>query len=197
MCLRSVPFSLACKPGFFKAYAGNHKCSICPLHSSSHDQAGTICHCDKGFYRAIQDSSTTSCTSKWKHSRLSPNSRLSEWTMVITDTDLLIFSKDIVQIHHHQIIVLSQSLFFRASVGSQEPGLVDQRHGSHPPVDASSWLGRQEGHYLQHLLPALRWKRQRQQHGPVRALRAGPALHPPAARPDWHLCGNTRLWDAR
>ncbi|CAF99725.1 unnamed protein product, partial [Tetraodon nigroviridis] len=52
----------ACKPGFFKAYAGNHKCSICPLHSSSHDQAATICHCDKGFYRAIQDSSTTSCT---------------------------------------------------------------------------------------------------------------------------------------
>ncbi|XP_056881618.1 ephrin type-A receptor 6-like [Takifugu flavidus] len=52
----------ACKPGFFKAYAGNHKCSICPLHSSSHDQAGTICHCEKGFYRAIQDSSTTACT---------------------------------------------------------------------------------------------------------------------------------------
>ncbi|XP_045888726.1 ephrin type-A receptor 6 isoform X1 [Micropterus dolomieu] len=52
----------ACKPGFFKAYAGNTKCSKCPPHSSSHDQAATICHCDKGFYRDIKDSSTMACT---------------------------------------------------------------------------------------------------------------------------------------
>ncbi|XP_069553843.1 ephrin type-A receptor 6-like isoform X2 [Brachyistius frenatus] len=52
----------ACKPGFFKAYAGNTKCSKCPLHSSSHDQAATICHCDKGFYRALKDPTTTACT---------------------------------------------------------------------------------------------------------------------------------------
>uniref|UniRef100_A0A3B5BC09 receptor protein-tyrosine kinase n=1 Tax=Stegastes partitus TaxID=144197 RepID=A0A3B5BC09_9TELE len=52
----------ACKPGFFKAYAGNTKCSKCPLRSSSHDQAATICHCDKGFYRAIKDPSTMACT---------------------------------------------------------------------------------------------------------------------------------------
>ncbi|XP_031180203.1 ephrin type-A receptor 6-like isoform X2 [Sander lucioperca] len=52
----------ACKPGFFKAYAGNTICSRCPPHSSSHDQAATICHCDKGFYRAIKDSSTMACT---------------------------------------------------------------------------------------------------------------------------------------
>ncbi|KAM9860983.1 ephrin type-A receptor 6-like [Aulostomus maculatus] len=52
----------ACKPGFFKAYAGNTKCSKCPAHSSSHDQAATICHCEKGFYRAIKDPSTTACT---------------------------------------------------------------------------------------------------------------------------------------
>ncbi|XP_075933830.1 ephrin type-A receptor 6-like isoform X1 [Anarhichas minor] len=52
----------ACKPGFFKAYAGNTECSKCPPHSSSHDQAATICHCDKGFYRAIKDSSTMACT---------------------------------------------------------------------------------------------------------------------------------------
>ncbi|XP_032381246.1 ephrin type-A receptor 6 isoform X2 [Etheostoma spectabile] len=52
----------ACKPGFFKAYAGNTICSKCPPHSSSHDQAATICHCDKGFYRAIKDSSTMACT---------------------------------------------------------------------------------------------------------------------------------------
>uniref|UniRef100_A0A8C7X1S7 receptor protein-tyrosine kinase n=1 Tax=Oryzias sinensis TaxID=183150 RepID=A0A8C7X1S7_9TELE len=52
----------ACRPGFFKAYAGNTKCSKCPLHSSSHDQAATICHCDKGFYRAAKDTSTMACT---------------------------------------------------------------------------------------------------------------------------------------
>uniref|UniRef100_A0A3Q3XCG7 receptor protein-tyrosine kinase n=1 Tax=Mola mola TaxID=94237 RepID=A0A3Q3XCG7_MOLML len=52
----------ACTPGFFKAYAGSGKCSKCPLFSSSHDQAATICHCDKGFYRALQDSSTMACT---------------------------------------------------------------------------------------------------------------------------------------
>ncbi|XP_039867490.1 ephrin type-A receptor 6-like isoform X1 [Simochromis diagramma] len=52
----------ACKPGFFKAYAGNTKCSKCPLHSSSHDQAATICHCDKGFYRALKDPTTMACT---------------------------------------------------------------------------------------------------------------------------------------
>ncbi|XP_070787249.1 ephrin type-A receptor 6-like, partial [Enoplosus armatus] len=51
-----------CMPGFFKAYAGNTKCTKCPPHSSSHDQAATICHCDKGFYRDIKDSSTMACT---------------------------------------------------------------------------------------------------------------------------------------
>uniref|UniRef100_A0A3Q1I7J5 Ephrin type-A receptor 6 n=1 Tax=Anabas testudineus TaxID=64144 RepID=A0A3Q1I7J5_ANATE len=55
-------YCLACKPGFFKAYAGNTKCSKCPAHSSSHDQAATICHCDKGFFRAIRDPSTMACT---------------------------------------------------------------------------------------------------------------------------------------
>uniref|UniRef100_A0A1A7YBT9 receptor protein-tyrosine kinase n=1 Tax=Iconisemion striatum TaxID=60296 RepID=A0A1A7YBT9_9TELE len=52
----------ACKAGFFKANTGNFKCSKCPLHSSSHDQAATICHCDKGFYRAIKDPPTMACT---------------------------------------------------------------------------------------------------------------------------------------
>ncbi|XP_007553984.1 ephrin type-A receptor 6-like [Poecilia formosa] len=52
----------ACKPGYFKAFAGNTKCSKCPQHSSSHDQAATICHCDKGFYRGIKDPSSMACT---------------------------------------------------------------------------------------------------------------------------------------
>ncbi|XP_077568597.1 ephrin type-A receptor 6-like isoform X4 [Stigmatopora nigra] len=55
-------FCQTCKPGFFKANAGNMKCVQCPLHSSSHDQAATMCHCEKGFYRANKDPSTMACT---------------------------------------------------------------------------------------------------------------------------------------
>eukprot|EP00064_Thunnus_orientalis_P015446 superscaffoldBa00002862_g15498 len=62
MASTSTTMVSSCKPGFFKAYAGNTKCSKCPPHSSSHDQAATICHCDKGFYRAIKDPSTMACT---------------------------------------------------------------------------------------------------------------------------------------
>lgn len=56
--------SPACKPGYYKAFSGNTKCSKCPQHSSSHDQAATICHCDKGFYRGIKDPASMACTSK-------------------------------------------------------------------------------------------------------------------------------------
>ncbi|XP_029600741.1 ephrin type-A receptor 6-like [Salmo trutta] len=55
-------FCQACRPGSYKALSGNIKCSECPLHSSSHDQAATVCHCDKGFYRAAKDPSTMACT---------------------------------------------------------------------------------------------------------------------------------------
>ncbi|XP_071187256.1 ephrin type-A receptor 6-like [Salvelinus alpinus] len=51
-----------CRPGSYKALSGNIKCSKCPPHSSSHDQAATLCHCDKGFYRAAKDPSTMACT---------------------------------------------------------------------------------------------------------------------------------------
>ncbi|XP_061891188.1 ephrin type-A receptor 6-like isoform X2 [Entelurus aequoreus] len=52
----------ACKPGSFKPIAGNMKCSPCPPHSASHDQAATMCHCEKGFFRANKDPSTMACT---------------------------------------------------------------------------------------------------------------------------------------
>ncbi|XP_061830730.1 ephrin type-A receptor 6-like isoform X1 [Nerophis lumbriciformis] len=52
----------ACKPGSFKPFAGNMKCSPCPPHSASHDQAATMCHCEKGFFRANKDPSTMACT---------------------------------------------------------------------------------------------------------------------------------------
>ncbi|CAL8362298.1 unnamed protein product [Gadus morhua 'NCC'] len=59
---RMVFASKACEPGFYKAYASNIKCSQCPPHSSSHDQAASVCHCDKGFYRAAKDPPSSPCS---------------------------------------------------------------------------------------------------------------------------------------
>ncbi|XP_017312319.1 ephrin type-A receptor 6 [Ictalurus punctatus] len=53
---------LACKPGFYKAFAGNIKCSKCPPHSFSHPEASALCHCEKGYYRAGKDPPSTACT---------------------------------------------------------------------------------------------------------------------------------------
>uniref|UniRef100_A0A3P8W1T1 Ephrin type-A receptor 6 n=1 Tax=Cynoglossus semilaevis TaxID=244447 RepID=A0A3P8W1T1_CYNSE len=52
----------ACIPGFYKAYAGNIKCSKCPPHSFSYAEGSSICHCEKGFYRARKDPPTMACT---------------------------------------------------------------------------------------------------------------------------------------
>ncbi|KAJ3593731.1 hypothetical protein NHX12_006065 [Muraenolepis orangiensis] len=65
MTLTSYPADMFIQPegeGFYKAYAGDMKCSKCPPHSSSHDQAASICHCDKGFYRAAKDPSSSPCS---------------------------------------------------------------------------------------------------------------------------------------
>ncbi|XP_051982521.1 ephrin type-A receptor 6-like isoform X2 [Xyrauchen texanus] len=53
---------LACRSGFYKAFAGNIKCSKCPPHSSSHTEGSALCHCEKGYYRASKDPSTMACT---------------------------------------------------------------------------------------------------------------------------------------
>ncbi|XP_060716649.1 ephrin type-A receptor 6 [Tachysurus vachellii] len=53
---------LACKVGFYKAFAGNIKCSKCPPHSLSHSEASALCHCEKGYYRAGKDPPSTACT---------------------------------------------------------------------------------------------------------------------------------------
>ncbi|KAL0963554.1 hypothetical protein UPYG_G00307890 [Umbra pygmaea] len=53
---------IACQPGFYKAYAGNIKCSKCPPHSASYGEGAALCHCEKGFYRAEKDPPTMSCT---------------------------------------------------------------------------------------------------------------------------------------
>uniref|UniRef100_A0A6Q2X430 Ephrin type-A receptor 6 n=1 Tax=Esox lucius TaxID=8010 RepID=A0A6Q2X430_ESOLU len=52
----------ACKPGFYKAFAGNIKCSKCPPHSYSYGEGAILCHCEKGFYRAEKDPPTMACT---------------------------------------------------------------------------------------------------------------------------------------
>ncbi|XP_047457547.1 ephrin type-A receptor 6 [Mugil cephalus] len=52
----------ACHPGFYKAYAGNVKCSKCPPHSFSYGEGATICRCEKGFFRAEKDPPTMACT---------------------------------------------------------------------------------------------------------------------------------------
>ncbi|XP_035995409.1 ephrin type-A receptor 6 [Fundulus heteroclitus] len=53
---------VACRPGFYKAYAGNIKCSKCPPHSLSYGEGASICRCEKGFYRAEKDPPTMACT---------------------------------------------------------------------------------------------------------------------------------------
>ncbi|XP_020496756.1 ephrin type-A receptor 6 [Labrus bergylta] len=52
----------ACHPGFYKAYAGNIKCSKCPPHSFSYGEGASICRCENGFFRAEKDPPTMACT---------------------------------------------------------------------------------------------------------------------------------------
>ncbi|XP_072301214.1 ephrin type-A receptor 3 isoform X4 [Eucyclogobius newberryi] len=53
---------MACHPGFFKAFAGNIKCSKCPPHSISFSDGSAVCRCETGFYRADKDPPTMACT---------------------------------------------------------------------------------------------------------------------------------------
>eukprot|EP00064_Thunnus_orientalis_P004294 superscaffoldBa00000387_g4305 len=53
---------LSCHPGFYKAFAGNIKCSKCPPHSFSYGEGAAICRCEKGFFRAEKDPPTMACT---------------------------------------------------------------------------------------------------------------------------------------
>ncbi|XP_027554196.1 ephrin type-A receptor 6 isoform X5 [Neopelma chrysocephalum] len=52
----------ACRPGFYKAFAGNVKCSKCPPHSLTHVEATSVCQCEKGYFRAEKDPPTMACT---------------------------------------------------------------------------------------------------------------------------------------
>ncbi|KAK2516845.1 hypothetical protein Q9233_013608 [Columba guinea] len=53
---------LACRPGFYKAFAGNVKCSKCPPHSLTYVEATSVCQCEKGYFRAEKDPPTMACT---------------------------------------------------------------------------------------------------------------------------------------
>ncbi|XP_053562016.1 ephrin type-A receptor 6 [Bombina bombina] len=52
----------ACRPGFYKAFAGNIKCSKCPPHSFTYVEATTVCQCEKGYFRAEKDPAAMACT---------------------------------------------------------------------------------------------------------------------------------------
>uniref|UniRef100_A0A8C7HGX1 Ephrin type-A receptor 6 n=1 Tax=Oncorhynchus kisutch TaxID=8019 RepID=A0A8C7HGX1_ONCKI len=52
----------ACRPGFYKAFTGNIKCSKCPPHSFSYGEGAAVCNCEKAFYRAERDPPTMACT---------------------------------------------------------------------------------------------------------------------------------------
>uniref|UniRef100_A0AAZ3S1A9 Ephrin type-A receptor 6 n=1 Tax=Oncorhynchus tshawytscha TaxID=74940 RepID=A0AAZ3S1A9_ONCTS len=65
-CVCSVGYEemdgASCRPGFYKAFAGNIKCSKCPPHSFSYGEGAAVCHCEKAFYRAERDPPTMACT---------------------------------------------------------------------------------------------------------------------------------------
>ncbi|XP_054829526.1 ephrin type-A receptor 6 isoform X2 [Eublepharis macularius] len=52
----------ACRSGFYKAFAGNIKCSKCPPHSQTFIEATSVCQCEKGYFRAEKDPPTMACT---------------------------------------------------------------------------------------------------------------------------------------
>lgn len=61
------PVFTACRPGFYKAFAGNTKCSKCPPHSLTYMEATSVCQCEKGYFRAEKDPPSMACTSKSTH----------------------------------------------------------------------------------------------------------------------------------
>ncbi|XP_072441587.1 ephrin type-A receptor 3 isoform X2 [Chiloscyllium punctatum] len=52
----------ACKSGFYKAFAGNVKCSKCPPHSHAQEDGSVYCDCDRNYFRAHKDPISMACT---------------------------------------------------------------------------------------------------------------------------------------
>ncbi|XP_061647487.1 ephrin type-A receptor 6 isoform X1 [Phyllopteryx taeniolatus] len=53
---------IACQPVFYKAFAGNIKCSKCPPNSLSYGEGAAVCRCEVGYFRAGKDPPTMACT---------------------------------------------------------------------------------------------------------------------------------------
>ncbi|XP_068765138.1 ephrin type-A receptor 3 isoform X5 [Struthio camelus] len=51
-----------CRPGFYKAFAGNVKCAKCPPHSSTYEDGSLNCRCEKNFFRSEKDPPSMACT---------------------------------------------------------------------------------------------------------------------------------------
>uniref|UniRef100_A0A673AYX9 Ephrin type-A receptor 6 n=1 Tax=Sphaeramia orbicularis TaxID=375764 RepID=A0A673AYX9_9TELE len=62
VCMGGSCHARSCHPGFYKAFAGNIKCSKCPPHSFSYAEGSAVCRCEKGFFRAEKDPPTMACT---------------------------------------------------------------------------------------------------------------------------------------
>ncbi|XP_028655681.2 ephrin type-A receptor 6 isoform X1 [Erpetoichthys calabaricus] len=52
----------ACRPGFYKAFAGNTKCAKCPPHSFTFEEGSAVCTCEKGHFRSEKDPPIMACT---------------------------------------------------------------------------------------------------------------------------------------
>uniref|UniRef100_A0A4W3K6L5 receptor protein-tyrosine kinase n=1 Tax=Callorhinchus milii TaxID=7868 RepID=A0A4W3K6L5_CALMI len=52
----------ACKPGFYKAFAGNVKCAKCPPHSHTQAQGSVSCKCDRSYFRSDKDPASMACS---------------------------------------------------------------------------------------------------------------------------------------
>lgn len=59
----SHPLSLsACLPGFYKLSLRLPRCSPCPEHSFTHEEASTFCLCQTNYSRSPSDPASASCT---------------------------------------------------------------------------------------------------------------------------------------
>ncbi|XP_067881885.1 ephrin type-A receptor 7 isoform X3 [Heterodontus francisci] len=52
----------ACEQGFYKSSSQDHRCARCPAHSHTDREGFSWCECEDGYYRALTDSPSVSCT---------------------------------------------------------------------------------------------------------------------------------------
>ncbi|XP_067840857.1 ephrin type-A receptor 7 isoform X3 [Heptranchias perlo] len=52
----------ACGRGFYKSSSQDHQCARCPAHSHTDREGSSRCECEDGYYRALTDPPSVSCT---------------------------------------------------------------------------------------------------------------------------------------